>query len=54
MALWEGSGNGGSVVTKAEMSCSSPQNEQQEQLPEPFVRGGPAQTCELRYRQLNR
>ena len=27
------------IVTKAEMSCSSPQNEQQEQLPEPFVQG---------------
>lgn len=33
---------------KAEIN-SSPQNEQQEELPEPFVQGGPAQTCELIY-----
>lgn len=49
MALWEGRGNGGGVVTKAEMGCSSPQNEHQEQLPGPSVQGGLAQTCELRY-----
>lgn len=49
MALWEGSGDGGGIVTKAEMICLFPQNEQQERLPEPSVQGGPAQTCELRY-----
>lgn len=49
MALWERSGNGSDIVTKAGMGCSSPQNEQQEQLPEPFGQGGPARTCELIY-----
>lgn len=29
----------GGIVTEVERSCSSPQNEQQEQLPEPFVQG---------------
>lgn len=49
MALWEKSGNGDDVTTKAEMSCSYPQNKQQEQLPEPFVQGDPAKIYELIY-----
>lgn len=40
MALWEGSGNGGGIVTQAALRCSFPQNEQQEQFPEPFVCAG--------------